>query len=325
MGDVVYAGAMYTPIQNAATRVAALLSGEVDFIQDVPVQDLERVASTDGLKVIKAPQNRVIFLGMNQGDADLTSDNIDGKNPFADVRVRQAMNIAINREAIQKVVMRDQSIPAGVAMPPFVNGWTAELDTVPATDVATGKARIFTEDEISADAILASVCLPHLYKAVEIEGRHYWDGGLSANPPIFHLVEQSHAGDTLIVQINPETDPVVPRDVDSIAQRVNRLTFNASFRREIELVERCRAAATEGALHDHRFHLIEAGEVTGPLGEASKLRPDGKMIATLHQAGRAAAERWLAESFAGVGTRSTTDLKAKFLNDAPETTPAAVA
>ncbi len=131
---------IYTPIQNAATRVAALLSGEVDFIQDVPVQDLGRVSSTAGLKVITAPQNRVIFFGMNQGDADLKADNVEGKNPFADKRVRQAVNMAINRDAIKQVVMRGQSIPAGVAMPPFVNGWTEELDKVPANDVAKAKA-----------------------------------------------------------------------------------------------------------------------------------------------------------------------------------------
>ncbi|HHG89323.1 MAG TPA: ABC transporter substrate-binding protein [Devosia sp.] len=131
---------VYTPIQNQATRVAALLSGEVDFIQDVPVQDLARVNDTDGLKVITAPQNRVIFFGMNQGDADLESDNIEGANPLADLRVRQAMNMAINREAIKQVVMRGQSIPAGVAMPPFVNGWTAELDQVPPNDIDAAKA-----------------------------------------------------------------------------------------------------------------------------------------------------------------------------------------
>ncbi len=131
---------IYTPIQNAATRVAALLSGEVDFIQDVPVQDLQRVAAADGLDVRTAPQNRVIFFGMNQGDADLANDSVDGKNPLADLRVRQAMSMAINREAIQKVVMRGQSQPAGVIMPPFVNGWNADLDSVPATDVEKAKA-----------------------------------------------------------------------------------------------------------------------------------------------------------------------------------------
>jgi len=130
----------YTPIQNAATRVAALLSGEVDFIQDVPVQDLERVAASDGLTVLTAPQNRTIFFGMNQGADDLDSDNVEGANPLADVRVRNAMNMAINREAIQQVVMRSQSQPTGVIMPPFVNGWTEALDAYPPVDVEGARA-----------------------------------------------------------------------------------------------------------------------------------------------------------------------------------------
>ncbi len=131
---------VYTPIQSAATRVAALLSGEVDFIQDVPVQDLARVDETDSLKVVKAAQNRTIFFGMNSGADDIESDDVDGANPFADVRVREAMNMAINREAIQRVVMRGQSEPTGVIMPPFVNGWTEEFDAYPAADMAAAKA-----------------------------------------------------------------------------------------------------------------------------------------------------------------------------------------
>jgi len=95
---------IYTPIQSAATRVAALLSGEVDFIQDVPVQDLSRVDSADNLRVDKAPQNRTIFFGLNVGDDDLLNDNVEGKNPLADIRVRQAMNMAINRACHDCVV-----------------------------------------------------------------------------------------------------------------------------------------------------------------------------------------------------------------------------
>ena len=130
----------YTPIQNAATRVAALLSGEVDFIQDVPVQDLDRVKGTDGLVVKTAPQNRVIFLGLNIGADDLERDNIEGANPLADVRVRRAMNMAINRDAIKQVVMRGQSQPAGMIAPPFVDGWTEELDAVQPQDIEGAKA-----------------------------------------------------------------------------------------------------------------------------------------------------------------------------------------
>lgn len=131
---------IYTPIQESATRVSALLSGEVDLIQDVPVQDLGRVSGTDGLSVITAAQNRTIFFGMNIGDADLATDDVEGKNPLADVRVRQAMNIAINRDAIKKVVMREQSAPTGVIMPPFVNGWTEALDAYPAYDIDKAKS-----------------------------------------------------------------------------------------------------------------------------------------------------------------------------------------
>ncbi|WP_171208194.1 MULTISPECIES: ABC transporter substrate-binding protein [unclassified Ruegeria] len=131
---------IYTPIQNDATRVAAMLSGEVNFLQDMPVQDLQRVDAVDGLVVKQAPQNRVIFFGMNQGADDIEADNIDGKNPLADVRVRQAMSKAINRDAIQQVVMRGQSQPAGMIAPPFVNGWTAEMDAESSTDIEAAKA-----------------------------------------------------------------------------------------------------------------------------------------------------------------------------------------
>lgn len=131
---------VYTPIQNAATRVAALLSGEVDFIQDVPVQDLARVDGTDGLDVRTAPQNRVIFFGLNSGAEDIANDNVEGKNPLADKRVRQAMNKAINRDAIKQVVMRGQSAPAGMIAPPFVNGWDEAMDASSVTDLDTAKS-----------------------------------------------------------------------------------------------------------------------------------------------------------------------------------------
>jgi len=131
-----------TPIQSAATRVAALLSGEVDLIQDVPVQDIGRVEGQDGLKISEAPQNRTIFLGMNQGADDLESDSIDGENPFAKPEVREAMNLAIDRVAIQRVVMRGQSDPTGVIIPPFVNGWSDALNAPPEGDAAKAKQMI---------------------------------------------------------------------------------------------------------------------------------------------------------------------------------------
>jgi len=150
---------VYTPINSAATRVAALLSGEVDFIQDVPVQDLKRVDDADGLKVVKAAQNRVIFFGMNTAADDLESDSVEGANPFADVRVRRAMNMAINRDAIEKVVMRGQSDPTNVIMPPFVNGWTEELNAVP--EGSTDEAKKMMADAGYADGFTVTLDCPN--------------------------------------------------------------------------------------------------------------------------------------------------------------------
>ena len=131
---------IHTPIKSAATRAAALLSGEIDFLLDPPVQDLERLNSAPGLVVRSAPENRTIFLGMQMGLPELRTSDVKGKNPFADKRVREAMNIAINREAIQRVVMRGQSVPAGIIMAPFVDGYSAAIDVVPAVDVNRAKA-----------------------------------------------------------------------------------------------------------------------------------------------------------------------------------------
>ncbi len=130
----------YLTIKSDATRVAALLSGEVDIVHDVPVQDIDRLEKTPGIKVNFGPENRSIFIGMDVASPELKTSNVKGKNPFADKRVRQAMHLTIDREAIRRAVMRGQSIPAGVIAPPFVNGYTKELDTLPKVDLDKAKA-----------------------------------------------------------------------------------------------------------------------------------------------------------------------------------------
>ena len=129
-----------TPIKSDATRIAALLSGEIDFVQDVPVQDIDRLKGSPNLRVTAGPENRTIFLGMDVGSAQLRSSDVKGRNPFADLRVRQAANMVINRDAIQRVVMRSQSVPAGAIVPPFVNGYSKELDALPKVDATAGRA-----------------------------------------------------------------------------------------------------------------------------------------------------------------------------------------
>jgi peptide/nickel transport system substrate-binding protein len=129
----------YVTIKKDETRVAALLSGEVDFVQDMPVQDIERVQKTHGLKVNFGQENRSIFLGMDIGSPDLKSDDVQGRNPFADKRVRQAINMAVDREGIQRAVMRNQSKPSGMIIGPFVNGYTQAHGKAPAVNVDKAK------------------------------------------------------------------------------------------------------------------------------------------------------------------------------------------
>jgi len=119
---------IYQPIANSATRVAALLSGELDFVSDTPLQDLRRVEATPGLVVKKVPEVRVIFLGLNTSMPELFSSSLKGRNPFSDLRVRLAMNMAVNREAITQRIMRGMAVPAGNIIPPGINGYTKKLD-----------------------------------------------------------------------------------------------------------------------------------------------------------------------------------------------------
>ncbi len=124
---------IYTPIAEAATRVAALLSGEVDLVQDVPVQDITRLEQTEGITVVTGPENRNIFFSYNMGTDTLESSNAPD-NPFKKPQVREAMALALDRDAIRQVVMRGQSQPSAAPLPPFVNGWTEEMDAYPQPD-----------------------------------------------------------------------------------------------------------------------------------------------------------------------------------------------
>jgi len=126
---------VYTPISEGATRVAALLSGEVDIVQDVPVQDIARLDQTDGIRVVRGPENRNIFFSYDMASERLASANVDD-NPFAKPEVREAMALAIDRDAIQQVVMRGESQPSAAPLPPFVNGWTEEMHAYGAPDYA---------------------------------------------------------------------------------------------------------------------------------------------------------------------------------------------
>jgi len=130
---------VYTPIKSDATRVAALLSGDVDLVTDLPVQDIDRLKKDPKLKVLEGAENRTIFIGMDQFSEQLKYSNIKGKNPFKDIRVRKAMNLAVDREAIRRVTMRGMSISAAIMIAPNVHGWSKDLDKPLKADVAEAK------------------------------------------------------------------------------------------------------------------------------------------------------------------------------------------
>jgi peptide/nickel transport system substrate-binding protein len=130
---------VFTRIENAATRVAALLSGELDMVYNVPPQDIERIRTTPGLKIWQTPELRTIFLGMDQSRTELLESSIKGKNPFKDKRVRQAFYQAIDEDGIKSKVMRGFAHPTGLMIGPGVNGYDATLDKRSPYDPAAAK------------------------------------------------------------------------------------------------------------------------------------------------------------------------------------------
>ena len=130
---------IYTPIKSDSTRVAALLSGDVDMLTDLPTQDVARLRGDSKLKVIEGAEVRTIFFAPDVGSPELKHSNVKGKNPFADKRVRQAMSMVIDREAIKRNIMRGLSVPAGLMLPPGTNGYDAALDVPPKVDVDAAK------------------------------------------------------------------------------------------------------------------------------------------------------------------------------------------
>jgi peptide/nickel transport system substrate-binding protein len=130
---------IYTPIKADATRIAALLSGDVDIVTDLPTQDVQRLRNEPKLKVLDGHEVRTIFIGMDQFSPELKYSSVKGKNPFKDARVRKALNLAVDREAIKRVTMRGLSIPAAIMIAPGVHGHTPDIDKVAPADADSAK------------------------------------------------------------------------------------------------------------------------------------------------------------------------------------------
>jgi NTE family protein len=183
---------------------------------------------------------------------------------------------------------------------------------VNATNVRTGRGRLFRNAEITPEVLMASACLPTMFQAIEIEGEFYWDGGFSGNPSIVPLVRECASRDTIIVQINPILRPEPPRSAREIQDRLNEIAFNSVLIKELRAAAIMRKVADPGtgegrALAEMRLHRI-ASDVMLTLGYSSKLLAEWDFFIMLRDEGRKAAEAFLSNHGDDLGVRQTLDI-----------------
>lgn len=183
---------------------------------------------------------------------------------------------------------------------------------VTATNVATGRGRVFRNRDVTPDALLASACLPTMFHAVEIDGEAYWDGGYSGNPTITPLVRECKSKDTILVQINPVERKGTPRTATEILNRLNEVSFNAVLLKELRMIALLRQVAdpgdTEGAQWaGMRIHRIST-EMMTQLSASSKLIAEWEFLCMLRDEGRRSAQSFLERNGEDLGRRSSLDL-----------------
>ena len=194
---------------------------------------------------------------------------------------------------------------------------------VAATNVRSGKLKIFHRQEMTADMVMASACLPFMFKAVEIGGEAYWDGGYMGNPALFPLVEECQARDLVIVQINPIHREKLPRRASDILNRINEITFNSSLIKEIRAIALLKKLIEVGNLKDQfykdaLFHRINADVELEPLSVSSKVNTEWAFLTHLHDVGYRTTAAWLDENYKHIGKRSTLDIESVYLQPDPE-------
>ncbi len=191
---------------------------------------------------------------------------------------------------------------------------------ISATNVQTGRVRVFSRDKITADAVMASACLPLLFRAVEIDGVPYWDGGYLGNPVIFPFFGTTKTEDVLVVQINPLVRLATPTSASEIMNRINEITFNSSLIAEYRAIAFVARLIDQGRLprgtrpgeyrriNVHRILLDRFGT---HFDAFSKLSTDYDFFEMLRVSGRRAARRFLDAHFDDIGVKSTVDLRAE--------------
>ncbi len=188
---------------------------------------------------------------------------------------------------------------------------------ISATNVETGRVKVFDRKQLTAEMVMASACLPFLFQAVEIDGVPYWDGGYMGNPVLFPFFNDCLSSDVVIVQLNPVMRKGAPRSAREILNRVNEITFNSSLLREFRAINFVSRLLDEGKLDpaDYKHvlvHRIEGEDEIKPLGASSKLNAEWVFLQHLFEIGYRRADAWLEENFDHLGERATVDLPAMY-------------
>ena len=186
--------------------------------------------------------------------------------------------------------------------------------TVCATNVRTARRRVFTNKDVSVDALLASACLPQLFPAVEIDGEPYWDGGFTGNPALLRLIREMPECDLIIVRVDPIIRPETPRSKSDILDRTVEIGFNTAFGLELSALATVLRFIDEGLLDRPRFgrirfHTIEAGPMMERFPRSSKFNNYPPFLEYLFDLGRQTGDAWIAQHGAALGQRSTMNLQ----------------
>ena len=188
---------------------------------------------------------------------------------------------------------------------------------ISATNVKSGKIKVFSDPDLSVDVILASAALPNLFQAVEVDGEFYWDGGYMGNPALYPLFYNTNSEDVIVVHVNPIERDEVPRTANEIQNRINEVSFNSSLLRELRAVAFVQRLIRDGKLQhgemkDVKIHAIRDDETMAQLNVATKLAPEPALFDYLRDAGRATADAFLKDHWKTIGKESSVDLRAMF-------------
>ncbi|MBE0414775.1 patatin-like phospholipase family protein [Yoonia sp.] len=194
---------------------------------------------------------------------------------------------------------------------------------ISATNVETGRVKVFDSRTMTVDMVMASACLPNMFKAVMIDNVPYWDGGYMGNPALFPFHTESDSADTIVIQINPVERKGAPRSAHDIQNRLNEISFNSSLLKELRAIDFVTRLLDDGKLDEAhyrraRIHIIANEAELNPLGASSKVNAEWAFLTHLRDLGRETATAWLDRHHGDLGERGTVDLRTMFQGIGPE-------